>query len=357
MYPVPLWYSTPENAANEVRYLEARRYPISYIEMGEEVDGQYAVPEDYAALYVEWAKAIHAVDPKVKLGGPVFEGVNIDIPVWRDGAGDSSWFRRFLAYLTSHGHLRDLAFMSYEHYPFGGCDQGGALYEDLAEEPALVKSIVDMWRADGLPAGVPMYMTEDNFANDGGPVPKQLEGALWMADWIGSSLSDGVAGVNYYQYEAEPMGRKSECRKWGGYGLFIVDDDYRILAKAAQFYSAQMLTKEWLAYGDRPHGIYPASADLGSSDLTAYAAKRPDGTWSLMFVNKNALAHQVRVEFGAARFAGPVHVTTFGTEQYYWSGDSVAPPARDEGLARSIVSGAIYTIPPRSITVLRGTIR
>ena len=357
MYAVPLWYSTPQNAANEVRYLEARHYPISYIEMGEEVDGQYAVPEDYAALYVEWAKAIHSVDPKVKLGGPVFEGVNIDIPIWRDHSGDASWFHRFLLYLKSHGRLGDLAFMSYEHYPFGGCDQGGALYEDLSQEPSLVKSIVDMWHADGLPDDVPMFMTEDNFANDGGPVPKQLEGALWMADWIGSSLTDGVAGINYYQYEAEPLGLKSECRKWGGYGLFIVDDDYRILGKAAQFYSAQMLTKEWLAYGDLPHGIYPATNDLGSNDLTSYAARRPDGTWSVMFVNKNAQPHRVRIDFGNATFAGPVQMTTFGTAQYYWSGDALAAPTRDKGLARSVVTGPTFTIPARSITVVRGKIR
>ncbi len=59
MYAVPLYYSTPENAANMVRYLEARRYPISYIEMGEEVDGQYATPEDYA----EAVSAIRDRDP------------------------------------------------------------------------------------------------------------------------------------------------------------------------------------------------------------------------------------------------------------------------------------------------------
>ena len=357
MYPVPLWYSTPQNAANEVRYLEARHYKIGYIEMGEEVDGQYAMPEDYAALYVEFADAIHRVDPAVKLGGPIFEGVNIDVPIWRDADGDVSWFHRFLKYLREHGHLKDLAFMSYEHYPFSGCDQGGALYEDLTLEPSIVKNVTDTWRTDGLPPGVPMFMTEDNFANDGGPVPKQLEGALWMADWIGASLSDGVAGINYYQYEAEPTGFKRECKKYGGYGLFIVDDNYNILSRSSQFYAARMLTHEWFAFGDQPHGIYPVSNDLGSPDLSAYATRRPNGTWAVLLVNKGTEPLRVRVRFGAAVFAGPVSMATFGLKQYYWSGDRLAPPERDLGIAHAIVAGGTYAIPADSVTVLRGRVR
>ena len=48
--------------------------PIAGIEMGEEPDGKHAMPEDYGALYIQWADAIHKVDPKLKLGGPIFEG-------------------------------------------------------------------------------------------------------------------------------------------------------------------------------------------------------------------------------------------------------------------------------------------
>ena len=72
MMPVAMLYDTPDNAAAEIAYLEKRHYPISYVEMGEEADGQDMLPEDYAALYLQWATAIHRVDPKLKLGGPSF---------------------------------------------------------------------------------------------------------------------------------------------------------------------------------------------------------------------------------------------------------------------------------------------
>src|SRR6185295_16229692 len=60
----------PEDAANQIAYLYKRRYPISWIEMGEEADGKHIEPEDYATLYLQFAKAIHKLVPEAKLGGP-----------------------------------------------------------------------------------------------------------------------------------------------------------------------------------------------------------------------------------------------------------------------------------------------
>jgi hypothetical protein len=65
MIPVAMIYETPENSAAEISYLKNRNYPISYVEMGEEADGQYMLPEDNAALYLQWAAALHRVDPSL----------------------------------------------------------------------------------------------------------------------------------------------------------------------------------------------------------------------------------------------------------------------------------------------------
>ena len=45
---------------------------------------------------------------------------------------------RFIDYLKSHGHLQDLAFVSFEHYPFEPCT---ITWETLYQEPHLVKHI------------------------------------------------------------------------------------------------------------------------------------------------------------------------------------------------------------------------
>ncbi|MGA8638876.1 MAG: discoidin domain-containing protein [Candidatus Sulfotelmatobacter sp.] len=157
MVPVAMLYDTPDNAAAEIAYLKARGYPISYVEMGEEADGQYMLPEDYAALYLQWATAIHRVDPALKLGGPSFQGVNKDIEVWPDANGKVSWTGRFLDYLKQHGRMKDLAFFSFEHYPYDPCRiPWGMLYD----EPELVGHIMQVWHEDGVPADMPMFITE-----------------------------------------------------------------------------------------------------------------------------------------------------------------------------------------------------
>ena len=93
--PVAALYDTPENAAAEISYLKKKGYPISYVEIGEEADGQFTSPEDYAELYLQSAAAIHRVDPTLKLGGPSFTGENKDIETWPDENGRVSWTGRF----------------------------------------------------------------------------------------------------------------------------------------------------------------------------------------------------------------------------------------------------------------------
>src|SRR5256714_9904297 len=145
MIPVSLIYSTPEDAAAELTYLKKRGYPISYVEVGEEPDGKKTMPEDYGALYLQWATALHRVDPKLKLGGPIFEGVNEDIKVWPDARGKTSWMGRFFDYLKLHDRLADLSFVSFEHYPFSPCE---VTWSDLYREPEVMQHILNVWHED-----------------------------------------------------------------------------------------------------------------------------------------------------------------------------------------------------------------
>ena len=369
MYPVPMLYSTPENAANEIRYLETRRYPIAYVELGEEPDGQYVTPEDYGALYVQWARALHAVDPALKLGGPVFSGVNADLQTWPDARGNVSWLNRFLRYLRERGAAHELAFMSFEHYPYDGCEFGTALQRDLLGEPALMRRVTKAWRADGLPAAVPMFVTEANFsATNFTQTPMQIEGALWLADYMAGALSDGVRRVVYYQDEPVPLSQNAGCpRVWGNLTMFAADARGAIRARTAQFGALEMLTKHWLGPAARAHELYPARTDVVTAAgplVTAYAVRRPDGAWSVLLVNKDARERRVRVRFvdattgSSAAFVRRVTRTTFGQAQYVWrsNGSRSLPDPNDPPAVATVAAAASYAIPARSLTVLAGPI-
>ncbi len=362
IYPVPLFYSTPENAVTEIEYLRARGYRLANIELGEEVDGQYALPEDYAALYLQWARAIHRKYPEVRLGGPVFEGVNQDVAVWRNARGETSWLRRFIEYLRSHRGLSALSFMSFEHYPFKNCDAGDTLRRDLLKEPSYIRNILDIWRADGLPPNLPLMVTEANFSADGTGVPQRIAGALWTADYLASALTSGAAYAMYYQIETEPLGR-SKCGTWGAYNPYIVDKEYRVQANGAAYYAARMLTTEWLRAGEQPHELYSVTNSLGTDGaaVTAYAAHRPDGTWSLLLDNKDIVPRDVQLSFfrGASpRTFAATQTATFGRDQYAWDGNPDHRPKPDLGIVHVLPPGkdGRLTLAPESLTVVRGTL-
>jgi len=365
--PVPMLYDNPDNAANEIAYLESRGYAINYVELGEEPDGQFVVPEDDAALYVQWADAIHKVDPKIRLAGPVFEGVNSDIQVWPDSKGNVSWFNRFLNYLKGHGHLSDLNVMTFEHYPLDPCH---LTWNDLHQEPALVRGIVKVWRDDGLPENVPMQITESNLAFDTADQYMEPFGALWLADYAGAFLTAGGKAIFYYQWEPLPM--YQGCGGWGTFGMFNVDANYNVTQDTAQFFSAQMLTQEWVDPVDQPHFVYPASADIkdgkGHVLVTAYSVRRPDQQWALLLVNKDqASSHSVMVEFhdSAKRsnryFRGTVKQVSFGADNYVWHANGQNGYADPDGPAVASDQlggkGVEYTLPKASVTVLRGAVK
>lgn len=362
--PIAMLYSTPEDAAAQMTYIMKRGYPVSYIEMGEEPDGQYMQPEDYAALYLQFATALHRVDPHFKLGGPVFEGVTEDIKVWPDAQGRTSWLGRFLDYLKAHERLEDLAFMSFEHYPYDGCETP---WENLYQEPALITHIMKVWRDDGLPAGVPLLDTETNA--HGGEASVDIFGALWLADSFAGFLSAGGQSTHYYHDLSYSPPHPACANSWGTYHLFMVDDHYEIQQPTSQFFAAQLITQEWAQPTDAKHEMYLASSDVKDSQghvlVTAYALQRPDHQWSLMLVNKDHdHEHQVRITFRNTEsnqdssFAGAVTMITFGEKQYQWHPDRKKGHADPDGpAAASTLTGEEsrqYDLPPASLTVLRG---
>jgi hypothetical protein len=366
MIPVTLLYGTPDDAAAQIAYIDKRGYRIGHIEMGEEPDGKHAMPEDYAALYIQWATVIHKVDPKLKLGGPVFEGVNEDIRVWPDAQGRTSWMGRFVDYLKAHGRISDLAFVSFEHYPFEPCT---ITWKTLYTEPQLMKHILQVWRDDGVPKEVPLMVTENHLAAElTGPMTT-IFAALWLADNVGSFFEGG--GAAFYHSPIQPQGIQNSCLGWASWSNFVSDENYDIKGYTSPYFAARMINREWVQHRSGVHHMYPSSTDIKDAEgnvlVTSYVVHRPDGNWSLMLVNRDETSpHTVRVQFEDSKskqnasFAGQVTLVTFGSEQYVWINDGLNSHADPDHppVATTLAAGPniVFTLPKASITVLRGKV-
>jgi hypothetical protein len=315
------------------------------------------LPEDYGALYLQFATAIHKLVPEAKLGGPPFEGTFGDVEVWPDAAGNVSWLGRFLNYLKAHGRLGDFTFFSFEHYPYQ--DRPSYSWADLYPEPDYVRHIVQVWKDDGLPSNIPFFMTEGNIG--GGAPPSSVKSALWLADYVGTMMAEGAGATYYFHYMPYPEHP----------GFLLIDKDFKVKGYPPQYLAAQLITKEWVQPIDAPHKQYKASSDVsdaaGNLLVTAYAIERPDGQWSVMLVNRDQFNdHAVKIAFAGPaashdrHFSGKVDRITFGSNEYQWHQEGTGGhPDPDGPPSRSVVDGGsdgLYQLPKASITVLRGRI-
>jgi hypothetical protein len=368
MIPIAMIYANPEDAAAELAYIEKRGYAVSYVEMGEEPDGAYMVPEDYAELYLQFAAALHKVDAHLKLGGPVFTGVNEDIKSWPNEQGKDSWLGRFIDYMRAHGRMDDLAFVSFEHYPLDPCVVN---WSDLYREPALVEGILKVWRADGVPESVRLMNTESNVSWSLTDPMQDLFAGLWLADSVPAFLLHGGPGAAYYHSPIQPEQLRPGCGAWSTYGNFVANENLEIRHHTAQYFASQMLNLDWVKHGAGEHQMYGAVGDLldeaNHELITAYAVKRPDGAWSLMIINKDpSNAHPVKIAFEengketAAQFTGAVETETFGAAEYVWRPSGATSHADPAGPATKATmewkEGQKVLLPKASVMVLTGRV-
>jgi hypothetical protein len=292
--------------------------------------------------------------------------VNEDIRVWPDAQGRTSWMGRFVDYLKAHGRLSDLAFVSFEHYPFEPCT---ITWKTLYTEPQLMKHILQVWRDDGIPKEVPLMVTENHLAASlTGPMTT-IFSALWLADNIGSFFEGG--GAAFYHSPIQPQGLQNSCLGWASWSNFISNEHYDIKGYTSPYFAAHMINLEWVQHRSGVHQMFPSSSDIKDSDgnvlVTSYAVHRPDGNWSLMLVNRDENnAQKIRVVFEDAKkkrkvsFTGPVTLVTFGSEQYVWINDGPNSHADPDNppAATTITpsSQTAFTLPKASVTVLRGKV-
>ena len=150
-----------------------------------------------------------------------------------------------------------------------------------------------------------------------------------------------------------------------------------------------MINYEWLQHDGGSHTMFPSTGTYndgaGHILVTSYTVQRPDGTWSVMLVNRDQHnAHRVANCFQERSvtktenyFSGTIDAAYFGPEQYKWHpAEQIVDPSHfplepknplqqykpgyaepDGPIKESALQGdktTEYELPASSIVVLRG---
>ncbi|MDQ6675812.1 MAG: discoidin domain-containing protein [Acidobacteriota bacterium] len=334
LVPVAVLYGTPEDAAAEIAYLNARKYSFTDVELGEEPEEQFVTPQDFGSLSLKTIAAVRATGAHPRFGGPSLILLHANLET------DSSWMARLLAFYRANASLDALGFFSFEWYPFDDvCRVAG---EQIGRSAQILREALAKLAKAGIPRTKPWYMTEYGYSAYGAEAEVDLPGALVNAESVALFLTYGGARTYLYGYEPGELINDRSC-SWGNNMLFFQG------RPTATYWAAKLLAESWTEPTGGVHILYETGT--GSVNVSAYALKRPSGEWSILLLNKSAARETM-----ASPFSGSFAITQFSSAQYLWkaAGES-SRVIRSAAPAHRIETGSTVALPPFSLTVITGS--
>jgi hypothetical protein len=334
---------TPQEAAAWVKYANITKgYHDEYWEIGNEQygDGYYGSdweannytdksPTAYAENFLQYADAMKAVDPSIKIGAVLTLPGN-----WPDSvvaSGDTMDWNQTV--LSIAGSAIDFAIVHYYPSPSSAAD---ALQtpEQLPGEMAQLRQEIDQYAgANGPNIGIAMTETDSNYDMDTQP------GALYAADTYFTALENGAFTVDWWDTrngETTVGTAPDGATDYGDEGVFSSGNcdssnvcEPPLNTPFPSYYAISMLSKVALP-GDT---LVRASSD--NPLVAVHAARNADGDLSVELINKDpSNAYTVNLHYAGYQpsTAAPT-VYTYGDEatsitqaQQGTSGTQVIPP-------------------------------
>lgn len=299
MVTVNVGTGTPEMAVEWLKWTRRQDYSVPYWEIGNELNGQWEVGhflpdgsrmtgEIYAQRFAEYARALKAVDPDIRVGGPASSDLSLA-------------FAEEL--LRDAGELVD--FVTFHAYPVGV--QRSDIREKFKDIDLLREALATLrgWkkqyqpdRYDEIEIGVTEWNMKVNEDRD----TADLINALWSAAWIGAMMEGEVTLSNQWDL----LTRTAE----GGHGVFFPDGN-RLIPTA--IYWAHYLWSRHM--GNR---FVPCSIE-GGDHLEVFATRSEKGI-HVMLVNtspRNASRVELQVPAGMD-LAGTGLTATLSHREYFW---------------------------------------
>lgn len=274
---VRLREGTPEQAAALVRYVNIEKeYGVVYWAIGNEPTlfaaelQTLGKADDYDTVQYnqEWrafAEAMKAVDPTIKLMGPEIHQFNANYEFNPKDSAGRDWMTEFL---KANGDLVDV--VTFHRYPFPRSREApDVTVADLREQSqewsqtiVYLRGLIEEITGRDIPIAITEVNTHYNQAVGGEGTPDSHYNAIWLAELFGQMMVQDVFMVNHWMLTSKGG--------QGGWGIIGA-------AEERPSYDTFQLFKQM--------GSEMIAAASGINDLSIYAAKREDGTLTLILVN------------------------------------------------------------------------
>ena len=350
---------------NFLRISRSSPVGFKYWEIGNEVYGNWetdsnSLPHDpytYALRARDYISLMKAVDPTIHIGVVATPGddsyanyTNHPALNPRTGQAHNGWTSVLLATLKSLGVTPDfLIHHRYPQNPGGESDQGLLLSSTAwaSDAATLRQEISDYFGTGG--SNIELVCTENNsVSSNPGKQSVSLVNGLFIADGLAELMQTELNGLFWWNLENGGVNfggnTNSSLYGWRMYG------DYAVVEDSTNFppYYALKLMKNFLRTGDT---VITATSDYIL--LSSYAARRQDGSLTLLTINKDP-AH---TETGQINLTGFVPASVGTVYSYGIPQDTAAQTGiGSPDVAQSALPGAgtnfNYAFPPYSATVL-----
>lgn len=261
----------PETAAELVKYTNIKKkYGVTYWSIGNEpniytqlkqADYDYTVEnlnKDWRAI----ALAMKAADPTIKLMGPELSQWNDSYETTPKDSAQRDWMTEFL---KANGDLVDV--VTVHRYPMFSPTNGPVTAQQLREntrkwtkEVEYLHSLIKQTLGHDLPVAITELNSDPSNAQLQEASPDSFYNAIWYADSLGQLMNADAFMVNQWVLS----------QRTTGLGLLKGDEvrpTFYVFPLYQNFGSEQ---------------VYAAS---GVTDVDIFAAKRADGTLTIMVIN------------------------------------------------------------------------
>ncbi len=374
---------TSKEAAAWVRYAnKVKGYNIKQWEIGNELDGEWEESgpisaRHYAARYLEYARAMKAVDPTIMLHGPLLSTHKM----MQKGSGildGKYWMEEFLR-IVGEAEIADgkryLDAVDLHNYPYwtpNGANARDMLKAMLDVGPNM--DTLDVWMKRHLPGvdKVPSASGEEKRRVFLSEFSTNVQGYSLLMDY-----PQATAMAMIFAQHAVRFGDRLQVLPWDAFGnLFKSPDDtwgtismtallkegswnkWKSLEPTAEYYGVYMTFRQFLEDGFAVVPVESSNADVVAYALAKKGAGNAGDSARVMLANLSDIPQVVqidRVSVGAGADKAAIEVDVFGEDQFKWVGDQKNaypyPKMGPSGRRLDAAKSRDITIPPFGLVV------